>query len=115
MVRGVQRKSVKLLILKIFKISVKIAIAVGTVYFSLIGNEESCNFVVLGDPVWKVKKLEKMAQPGQTLMTFKAWQYAQQCLYLCEVDENLKCVNVLGFKNSLVFAQRQHGKRKNIF
>lgn len=103
------------MILKIFKISVKIAIAVGTVYFSLIGNEESCNFVVLGDPVWKVKKLEKMAQPGQTLMTFKAWQYAQQCLYLCEVDENLKCVTVLGFKNSLVFAQRQHGERRNNF
>lgn len=47
---------------------VKIAISAGEVYFSLIGSEGFSHYVVIGQPVWKVKIAEKVAEPGDIIV-----------------------------------------------
>lgn len=49
---------------------VKIAISAGEVQFSLIGTESFSHYVVIGQPVWKVKIAEKVAEPGDIIVNF---------------------------------------------
>jgi class 3 adenylate cyclase len=48
---------------------VKIAISAGELYFSLIGNELSSHYVVVGQPIWDVKHAEKLCNPGDIIVT----------------------------------------------
>lgn len=61
------------LILIIWSILVKIAISGGTVQFSLIGNELSSHYAVIGEPVWAAKSLQENIKAGETLVSTKAW------------------------------------------
>lgn len=91
-----------------FKHSVKIAISGGEVFFSLIGNESSSHFVVVGDPVWQVKMLQESIKPGEILVSSKAWFYAQESLYIHEYVRDHRCYKILAFTDDLEVAQRQH-------
>lgn len=47
---------------------VKIAISAGEVYFSLIGTERFSHYIVIGQPVWKVKLAERIAEAGDIVV-----------------------------------------------
>lgn len=85
----------------------KLAISGGEVYFSLIGNEASSHYVLIGEPVWQVKSLQELINPGETLVTPKAWFYVQKYLYVYEYVRDQRCYKVVGFKDNLMVAQRQ--------
>lgn len=49
---------------------VKIAIAAGEVCFALIGTEDFSHYVTIGQPVWKVKIAERIADAGDIIVNF---------------------------------------------
>jgi class 3 adenylate cyclase len=93
--------------------NVKIAIAVGLVHFSAIGNEHSSHYVLVGEPLWKVKSLEKLTNPGEILITQKTWNYAQKELYSQEYQSDRKCHKLIDFKDTMGGIQRQYGLKSS--
>lgn len=89
-------------------LNVKIAISGGTVTFSLIGNEHSSHYAMIGDPVWQVKALQEKINPGEILVTPKAWFYIQETLYEYLYMRSFRYYKVVGFKDHLGIAQRAH-------
>lgn len=89
--------------------SVKLAISGGGVHFSLIGNEISSHYALVGDPVWQVKALQDTIKPGETLVTPKAWFYAREYLYtFTYITRNPRCYKIIGFLDDSKVSQRQH-------
>lgn len=89
--------------------NVKIAIAVGLVHFSAIGNENFSHYVLVGEPLWKVKSLEKVTKPGEILITTQTWNHAQKDLYSLEFQPDRRCYKLVDFKDTFGGMQRQYG------
>lgn len=89
------------------KISVKIAISGGEVYFSLLGDQLSSHYVVVGDPVWSAKALQDNINPGEILVTVKAWRYVQESNYIFNFETDSRFCEIIGFKANLEVMLRQ--------
>lgn len=88
-------------------ISVKIAISGGEVYFSLLGNQLSSHYVVVGDPVWSAKALQDNINPGEVLVAAKAWRYVQESNYIFNFEADSRIFKIMGFKANLEIMLRQ--------
>uniref|UniRef100_A0AAG5DT36 Uncharacterized protein n=1 Tax=Anopheles atroparvus TaxID=41427 RepID=A0AAG5DT36_ANOAO len=62
----------------------KMAISAGEVHFALVGNDVFSHYIVVGQPVWKVKLAERIAQPGDIIVTYYAWSYIHDNEYVWE-------------------------------
>ena len=83
--------------------------------FSLIGNEKSSHYVIVGDPIWQVKSLQENIKAGEILVTIKAWFYAQESLYSYVYNRDLRFYKVENFKDNLGVAQRQQEATLNFY
>lgn len=54
---------------------IKIAISAGEVHFSLIGSPTFSHYIVVGQPVWKVKLAERISFAGDIIVT----NYGEDC------------------------------------
>lgn len=64
--------------------------------------------MIVGDPVWQVKRLQDCIKAGEILVSSKAWIYAQESLYTYQFIKDHRHYKVLAFKDDLEVAQRQH-------
>ncbi|XP_058447696.1 adenylate cyclase type 10-like [Malaya genurostris] len=85
---------------------VKIAISAGEVYFSLIGTENFSHYVVIGQPVWKVKIAERIAVAGQIIVNYLAWNYIHDNEYISEQCEDRVHFRIKGFTSDWRSTQR---------
>ncbi|KXJ77263.1 hypothetical protein RP20_CCG007993 [Aedes albopictus] len=85
---------------------VKIAISAGEVYFSLIGTEDFSHYVVIGQPVWKVKIAEKVAVAGDIIVNHLAWNYIHPNEYISEQCDDKVHFRIKGFTSNWRSAQR---------
>ncbi|XP_058818168.1 adenylate cyclase type 10-like isoform X3 [Topomyia yanbarensis] len=85
---------------------VKIAISAGEVYFSLIGTENFSHYVVIGQPVWKVKIAERIAEAGQIIVNYLAWNYIHDNEYISEQCEDRVHFRIKGFTSDWRSTQR---------
>ncbi|XP_055594686.1 adenylate cyclase type 10-like [Uranotaenia lowii] len=85
---------------------VKIAISAGEVYFTLIGSELFSHYIVIGQPVWKVKIAEKVAEAGDIVVNFLAWNYIHDNEYISEHCDDKVHVKILGFTSYWRSTQR---------
>lgn len=96
-----------------FMLLVKIAISGGEVLFSLIGDENSSHYVVVGDPIWHVKSLQETIKATEILVSSKAWFYVQESHYLYYHNKDLRHYKIEGFRDILKVAQRQQESALN--
>ncbi|KFB35731.1 hypothetical protein ZHAS_00002631 [Anopheles sinensis] len=59
---------------------VKMAVSAGEVHFALVGNDSFSHYIVVGQPVWKVKLAERIAQPGDIIATYNVSSSLQKFL-----------------------------------
>ncbi|XP_053691913.1 adenylate cyclase type 10-like [Sabethes cyaneus] len=85
---------------------VKIAISAGEVYFSLIGTENFSQYVVIGQPVWKVKIAEKVAEAGDIIVNHLAWNYIHDNEYISEQCDDRVHFRIKGFTSYWRTTQR---------
>ncbi|EDS26628.1 conserved hypothetical protein [Culex quinquefasciatus] len=88
---------------------VKIAISAGEVYFSLIGTERFSHYIVIGQPVWKVKLAERIAEAGDIVVNhygIVAWTYIHDNEYISEACEDKVHFKIKGFTSNWRSTQR---------
>lgn len=66
----------------------KLAIAFGDIYFSLIGDKDNSHYLMSGPSLWDIKKAEEKAIAGQVICTRDAWRYVTPSDYLYEDLDN---------------------------
>ncbi|XP_055544370.1 adenylate cyclase type 10-like isoform X2 [Wyeomyia smithii] len=85
---------------------VKIAISAGEVHFSLIGTEDFSHYIVIGQPVWKVKIAEKIAEAGDIIVNHLAWNYIHDNEYISEQCDDRVHFRIKGFTSYWRTTQR---------
>ena len=64
--------------------------------------------MLVGGPIWQVKALQDITEPGEILVAPKAWFYTVESSYAYQYVQKYRCYKVTGFKDDVKFAQRQH-------
>ncbi|XP_055642241.1 adenylate cyclase type 10-like [Toxorhynchites rutilus septentrionalis] len=85
---------------------VKIAIAAGEVCFALIGTENFSHYVTIGQPVWKVKIAERIAEAGDIIVNYLAWNYIHENEYISESCDDKVHFRIKGFTSYWRSTQR---------
>ncbi|XP_026320727.1 adenylate cyclase type 10-like [Hyposmocoma kahamanoa] len=62
-------------------LKVKVAISAGTSHFAMIGDENMSHYVIVGQPVWDVKRAEYMSSAGDVLTSASVWMYVNETEY----------------------------------
>lgn len=93
---------------KIFISLVKIAISCGDVDFSLIGDEFSSHYAIVGDPIWQVKYLQESISPGEILTTWRALYHTTPAYYNYKMISENRCSRITGFKDQKNIITQQY-------
>ncbi|XP_025264205.1 adenylate cyclase type 10-like [Camponotus floridanus] len=81
----------------ILKFSVNIAVSVGDVTFSVIGNNEARHFIIFGSPIEELKQANKVSLSNDLILSLSAWQHCtpSQYEYVIKTPNNIKIIKVL--------------------
>lgn len=90
-------------------LNVKIAISCGEVYFSLIGDDNLSHYVIVGEPIWQVKRLQQdYISAGEILLTQNAWFLIRNAQYTYEFNRKKRCYKITGFRDQTNVIRQQY-------
>lgn len=90
----------------------KLAIAFGEMYFSLLGDAENSHYLISGESLWDIKLAEEKTSAGQIVCTMDAWKYLNPNEYLAEEMDDKRHVKVYGIGPSWKSLSQTHLTRK---
>ncbi|XP_049548290.1 adenylate cyclase type 10-like [Anopheles darlingi] len=85
---------------------IKIAISAGEVHFSLVGCPTFSHYIVVGQPVWKVKLAERISFAGDIIVTNYAWSYIHDNEYVWQKSPDKMHFKIKGFTSYWRSAKR---------
>ncbi|PSN36387.1 hypothetical protein C0J52_14455 [Blattella germanica] len=77
-------------------LKVKLGIAAGPGYFSIIGNEKNRHYVILGESVLDVKLAEHSCSAGEVMLAPSAWKFVNAMEFQHEYHSDGKHVKITG-------------------
>lgn len=80
--------------------------------FSLIGDEKTSHYVVVGQPIWDVKAAEHKSSAGEIIVSHTAWNYINPSEYIFELMNDGLHIKVLGLGAS--WRSTQRGYRQDV-